>query len=466
LPPLSMLASQLPHVAAASAGGLSGAAWIVASTTTEAWPRTPMAGFDWIDTLTWTWLLGAAISLLRAAVAQSRYRQGLRAATPLAGVALPWPVLRAVSADTGPALVGAWRPRIVVPVDFQARYTSDEQALVLAHEAMHARRRDGWWSLLAQLLASLLWFHPLAWWALAALRHDQELACDAAVLRERSGCRRDYAQAMLKTPAGRQALPVGCSWSSRHPLTERIAMLKLPSRSPSRRLVGGLASLVIAGTLAGTVYAASTPVAPQVHREGATVGQYQLDIRIALAGNDAQASHARRLKVALCMAPGEASSLATHGIELDATTRAMAHRRVGIDLTVRERAGATPVRSRLEGPLDQPLQATGTMPDGNERYILEITPRLGCPASATATAKSVSAPITMKVQEGAARQVVGSIATQAGFVLVNPGAIDQRKVTLNFQGVPATSAVQMVADMDGMHAVFDGLRVRFEPKKS
>jgi hypothetical protein len=414
--------------------------------------------------LAWTWLLGAAGSLVRAAVAQARYRQGLRDAVPLARGPLPWTVLRAAGAATGPALVGAWRPRIVVPADFETRYTDAEQALILAHEAMHARRRDGWWSLLAQLFASLLWFHPLAWWALAALRHDQELACDAAVLRERNGCRRSYAQAMLKTPIARQPLPVGCSWSSRHPLTERIAMLKLPSHHATRRRLGGFASLAIAGILACTVYAASAPMAPRAQPPAGAAGQYQLDIQLALTPDGAKATRTQRLKVALCVRPGQTARLEAHGIALDAVTRPLTDQRVNVDLEVRERAGAAPVRSHLAGTLGRPLRTSGKMPDGDGQYVLDITPQLGCPASAAAAGNASDAPITMKVRNSAARQVVGWIATTAGFVLVNPEAIDQREVTLNFKEVPAASAMQMVAGADGMRAIFDGRRVRFEPK--
>ena len=58
------------------------------------------------------------------------------------------------------------------------------QALILAHEQIHARRRDGLWRLLAQGFVAVFWFNPLAWIAMACFRQDQELACDAAVLRE------------------------------------------------------------------------------------------------------------------------------------------------------------------------------------------------------------------------------------------------------------------------------------------
>lgn len=461
LSPLAMLASQLPHPSVAGSGALAGAAWVAVSTT-DAWSGAHGAGVGRSGMMAWIWLLGMAASLLRAAVAQARYRRGLRDAVPLEGVSLRWPVLRATTVDAGPALVGAWRPCIVVPADFEARYTGTEQALILAHEAMHARRRDGAWSLLAQLLASLFWFHPLAWWALAALRQDQELACDAAVLRER-GCRRSYAQAMLKTPAATQALPVGCSWSSRHPLTERIAMLKFSSPDSTRRRLGGLASLALAAVLAGAVYATSAPMASKAAPgTGAATGQYQLDIQLVLSSDEATASHERSLKLALCGAPGETSTVATQGIELDAVTRTMANRHVSIDLAVREKAKARPAQSRLQGALGQPLLTSGKVPGGDVQYSLQVTPRLGCPASAAAAAGG-DRPITMKVQGTAARKVAQAIASSAGFVLVNPEALDERPIALKFEQVSAASALQMVAQVDGVHAVFDGSRARFEP---
>lgn len=329
---------------------------------------------------------------------------------------------------------------------------------------MHAHRRDGWWSLLAQVFASLFWFHPLAWWALPALRHDQELACDAAVLRKRTGCRRSYARAMLKTPAALQALPVGCSWSSRHPLTERIAMLKSPSPGLFRRQLGVFASLALSAAVTGVVYAASTPAAGTSGRAASGDRQYQLDIQLGLTREGARASRAARLHVALCMRAGQPARLQTDGIALEAITRPRSDQRVSIDLTVREKAGAVPVHSQLAGPLRQLLHASGTMPGGAERYAIDITPQPGCPAAAVSAAAGSQAPITMRVQGVAARQVVGWIATTAALVLVNPDAVDQRQVTLDFQQVPAASAMQMVADQDGLRAVFDGQRVRFEPK--
>lgn len=197
----------------------------------------------------------AGLSVSRR-ISQSRYRLRLRGATPVVGLSVHWPVLRANRTDVGPALVGAWRSKIVLPADFERRYDVIEQTLILYHEATHARRLDGYWCLLAQVAAATFWFHPLAWWVLAAFRQDQELACDAAVLREHGEHRRSYANAMLKTQSAAFALPVGCSWSPRHPVTERIAMLRMPIPNRLRRIVGRITVVAIVLGASMSVYAA------------------------------------------------------------------------------------------------------------------------------------------------------------------------------------------------------------------
>lgn len=64
-----------------------------------------------------------------------------------------------------PMLVGALRPRIVLPADFEVRYTPGEAVLVLAHERAHIRRGDAWVSMLAMGWLCVFWFNPLMYWA-------------------------------------------------------------------------------------------------------------------------------------------------------------------------------------------------------------------------------------------------------------------------------------------------------------
>lgn len=300
LPPLVMLASQLPH-AAASATRLPMLLYtITAAAGTPASHANPAGAFDWRTAALLLWSCGVVCVLVVAVQAQRRYGRRLRDATPMADASSRWPVLRAGSNEVGPALVGAWRSRIVLPADFHECYDAAEQVLILAHEAVHARRGDGWWSLFAQTLATLLWCNPLAWWALAALRHDQELACDAAVLREHGAQRRSYANAMLKTQSAVLALPVGCAWSPRHPLTERIAMLKQPVPGRFRRLCGSLIVFGAVWLIAGGVYAATLPASP-ANGAGPTnlAKRYTLKLVVGIG------SEPPRYRGSMCLKPGQ-----------------------------------------------------------------------------------------------------------------------------------------------------------------
>jgi beta-lactamase regulating signal transducer with metallopeptidase domain len=129
-------------------------------------------------------------------------------------------------AGDSPGLLGVWRPRLVLPVDFLQRFDADERRWIVAHEATHARRLDNLARLLAAMLAGLAWFNPLAWFALAALRQDQELACDAAVMQRYPGSWRRYGLALLKLDGANSLPPAASAWQSHHPLKERIMLLK------------------------------------------------------------------------------------------------------------------------------------------------------------------------------------------------------------------------------------------------
>ena len=291
IPPAAMLASLLPHAAASTSAlppivvaiaVLPGAATLsVAASGAAGWRL-------WMAVL---WLIGALVTLSLAAHAQFRYHKQLRGAVRYE-LASCWLVLRVTDSAVGPALVGAWRPRIVVPQDFDERYGSAERALILAHETMHARRRDGWWCLVAQLVTAAFWFYPLAWWALSALRRDQELACDAGVLRENRSKRRSYANAMLKTQSAAFPLPVGCAWSPRHPLTERIAMLKHVQPGRVRRASGIIVAGIVILLGAGVAYAATAPVsASDTHAD-----RYTLKLELAVDGKAPQLHATTSLK--------------------------------------------------------------------------------------------------------------------------------------------------------------------------
>jgi hypothetical protein len=190
-----------------------------------------------------SWVVGAALFVFYLAALQRAFVNSLGA---LSGSRC---VLRAERSGGCPALLGIFRPKVILPVDFESRYTRSERLLVLSHERTHLRRGDAVWNALVALVRCLLWFNPLVHLASIRFREDQELSCDAAVVESHPGSRRAYATAMLKTQLANVALPVGCHWHSMYHLKERLQMLKRAFPSRRRRTFGhllvALVSLVV-----------------------------------------------------------------------------------------------------------------------------------------------------------------------------------------------------------------------------
>ena len=238
---------------------------------------------DWRPAILVVWLLGVVATAAVFVLQQRRYLRSLGRLHALDGDGAPR-ILRAEAVDGGPALIGAWRPRIVLPGDFEARYAPRERELILAHEQIHLARGDARINALVAALRCLNWFNPLLHLAVARFRFDQELACDAAVIARFPQARRSYADAMLKTQLAGQArqelrLPVGCRWPSRHPLKERIAMLKQPLPTRARR-VGGIALVALLGL--GGAYVAWAAQSPRAAAIAAVPGT-QVDAQFTLS---------------------------------------------------------------------------------------------------------------------------------------------------------------------------------------
>jgi beta-lactamase regulating signal transducer with metallopeptidase domain len=161
----------------------------------------------------------------------------------------------------GPAVVGVISPRIVMPA-IGEDYSLEERALIRAHERQHVVRHDPRAGALASLMQALFWFNPLVHVAVRAMRLDQELACDAAVLRHRPADRALYARTLLKSQLAGQALPFGCYWPSRgpHPLEVRVGLLR-----DARRHDGIAGPVLVASALAVCAWAGwrAQPPAPR-----------------------------------------------------------------------------------------------------------------------------------------------------------------------------------------------------------
>lgn len=192
------------------------------------------------------WLLGVVAATVVLAWRQRRFQGGL------GRLHLRDEGLQAEARDGLPAAMGWWRPAVVLPADFDTRYSSDQRALMLAHERTHIARGDLHANAFAAALRCLFWFNPLLHFAARRFRHDQELACDACVVARHPGARRVYGEALLQAQFAAQGMPLGCHFGFGHPLRERVAMLGKPVPSSLRWLTGSLfvAALALGAGLA------------------------------------------------------------------------------------------------------------------------------------------------------------------------------------------------------------------------
>lgn len=161
----------------------------------------------------------------------------------------------------GPAVVGFFYPHVVTPADFSSRFSETERKLIMAHEQVHLERQDIRINAVVAAVRCLCWFNPLIHIGAHALRADQELSCDAAVIERRPRARRAYAETLLKTQLADRSLPVGCYWpaGSSHPLTERIAMLTRMPFSHRRRVAAAAAVLTLVSGGGFAAWAAQPP---------------------------------------------------------------------------------------------------------------------------------------------------------------------------------------------------------------
>jgi len=168
-----------------------------------------------------------------------------------------------VSEDIGPAVVGVFRPCIVIP-EWALTLDPPARALMLRHDAEHVAARDSLALAAATFCTVAVPWNAAVWAIVRRLRLAIELDCDRRVLLETTGARA-YAELLLTVGSRRPASRVlGASLAERYGLLEqRIkAMTPTPSRHP--RLLA--ASLVVAAMAVTTAAVRAPRPAGVAHR--------------------------------------------------------------------------------------------------------------------------------------------------------------------------------------------------------
>ena len=127
------------------------------------------------------------------------------------------PRLRVSARARRPALIGTFRPTIVIPTDLDEPGQDDALRLSLLHEVAHAERLDPFFGFVSALAGSLWFFVPPVWWVRRQMRLDQEFLADRRAS-SRFGPTASYASSLVGlAQTGPEA---GASGSGMRPRTE------------------------------------------------------------------------------------------------------------------------------------------------------------------------------------------------------------------------------------------------------
>jgi len=155
-----------------TSGAIAPSAWLDAAATRM--PASP--DLDTIVTRVWIAVSALlALALLVNGLLLQRAKRGWTRAV-VAGAEVY------ISQDTGPAVVGLLRPRIVLP-QWTAEAPAETQGLIIAHERSHLEAGDARLLAIALLLTVSMPWNLALWWQLRRLRFAIEVDCDARVLK-------------------------------------------------------------------------------------------------------------------------------------------------------------------------------------------------------------------------------------------------------------------------------------------
>lgn len=203
-------------------GAMAGA--VVASAHTDTADRmaiqgTASSGQTVSGLVTWIYLAGVAVFLLRQFILYLSFRRSTRRwyrnlSDPEIGKAFDQlrfemmidrdfqiKVCRKVSS---PMILGLFHPMLLLPHE---EYQREDLEVILKHELIHFRRNDLWFKLLLILANALHWFNPFIYIMVRQASRDIEISCDEEVLKGAGmSLRKRYSEQILGLMEGNSRL--------------------------------------------------------------------------------------------------------------------------------------------------------------------------------------------------------------------------------------------------------------------
>jgi beta-lactamase regulating signal transducer with metallopeptidase domain len=148
-----------------------------------------------------------------------------------------------------PAVLGWFRPVVLLPVRALTGLTEEQIEAVIAHELAHIRRFDCFVNLFQIAAETLLFYHPAVWRVSQRIRAERENCCDDEAI-SICGDAVNYARALTLMEEWRTA-PALMMAANRSPLAERVVRVLGPSGPTGRtRMAGlGVSFVCLAGAL-------------------------------------------------------------------------------------------------------------------------------------------------------------------------------------------------------------------------
>jgi len=163
------------------------------------------------------WFIGAFIKLAALMRMSRKIKKSIRHMeryTDNAGIA-GWavsalrlrrtPDIRIAGFIDTPVSYGVFRKTVLLPVNYNEKYTETELSLLILHEMTHIKHGDTIKLFLIQLVECLLWMSPVMGRFTKSFKRDSEILCDNRVISLRSGERDTYGELILKECAYRTA---------------------------------------------------------------------------------------------------------------------------------------------------------------------------------------------------------------------------------------------------------------------
>ncbi len=205
----------------------------------------------------WLWACTSALIASWLLVNQIKLPRVIRAGTQrdVDGVSV------LLSPRFGPALVGVFRPRIVLP-HWVLGLPQGDRRLVIAHEAEHRAAHDPALLCLAVGLAVLFPWNLALWWQITHLRLAIEFDCDARVVRRHDTDPYAYGELLVvaQTHSMRPITAALALLQTRSSLGRRIDALVGQRDRPAMRRLSALAT---AAVLCSVIAAAPAPSIPR-----------------------------------------------------------------------------------------------------------------------------------------------------------------------------------------------------------